>query len=41
VRWIKTGTGPGFDSAWAPITLGPRGYAYVSCFGGLISIRDS
>jgi hypothetical protein len=41
VSWIKTGTGVPYDNAWAPITLGPRGIAYVSCFGGLIAVRDS
>jgi hypothetical protein len=40
VARIHTGDGLPFDNAWAPITLGPNGYAYVSCFGGLISVRD-
>jgi hypothetical protein len=40
VARIRTGVGPAYDNAWAPITLGPRGYAYISCFGGLLSVRD-
>ena len=40
VARIHTGDGPPYDNAWAPITLGPRGYAYISCFGGLISVHD-
>ena len=40
VARIHTGDGPAYDNAWAPITLGPHGYAYISCFGGLISVRD-
>jgi hypothetical protein len=41
VNWVKTGTGAPYDNAWAPITLGPHGVAYISCFGGLLSVRDS
>jgi hypothetical protein len=41
ISWVKTGTGAPYDNAWAPITLGPDGYAYISCFGGLLSVRDS
>jgi hypothetical protein len=37
---IATGRGVPYDNAWAPITLGPDGSAYVSCFGGLIRVRD-
>ena len=40
VSRIQTGVGPAYDNAWAPITLGPGGYAYISCFGGLISVHD-
>jgi hypothetical protein len=40
VAKVRTGVGPAYDNAWAPITLGPRGYAYISCFGGLISVHD-
>jgi len=40
VERIHTGDGPPYDNAWAPITLGPRGYAYISCFGGLLSVHD-
>jgi len=40
VARIHTGDGPPYDNAWAPITLGPHGYAYISCFGGLISVHD-
>lgn len=38
---VQTGVGPGFDNAWAPITLGSDGTAYISCFGGLIAARDA
>jgi hypothetical protein len=38
---ITTGRGVPYDNAWAPITLGPNGSAYISCFGGLIAVRDS
>ena len=41
VARIHTGNGVPYDNAWAPITLGPGGVAYVSCFGGLLSVRDS
>jgi hypothetical protein len=41
VARIKTGTGFPYDNAWAPITLGPNGSAYISCFGGLIAVRDN
>jgi hypothetical protein len=41
VTRIHTGNGAPYDNAWAPITLGPGGVAYISCFGGLISVRDS
>jgi hypothetical protein len=37
---VPTGAGPAYDNAWAPITLGPDGTAYVSCFGGLIAVHD-
>jgi len=40
VSQVHTGDGPPYDNAWAPITLGPHGYAYISCFGGLISVKD-
>jgi hypothetical protein len=40
VAWIPTGRGPAYDNAWAPITLGPNGSAYISCFGGLLAVRD-
>jgi len=40
VSRVHTGDGPAYDNAWAPITLGPHGYAYISCFGGLISVHD-
>ena len=40
VSKVQTGVGPAYDNAWAPITLGPHGYAYISCFGGLISVHD-
>ena len=41
VARIHTGDGPPYDNAWAPITIGPNNTAYISCFGGLISVRDS
>jgi hypothetical protein len=41
VARIRTGTGPVYDNAWAPITIGPGGVAYISCFGGLIAVRDA
>jgi hypothetical protein len=37
---VTTGRGAPYDNAWAPITLGPRGYAYIACFGGLLSVHD-
>jgi len=37
---VRTGFGPAFDNAWAPITVGP-GVTYVSAFGGLIAVRDA
>ena len=40
VSRIHTGNGEPYDNAWAPITIGPGDVAYVSCFGGLISVRD-
>jgi hypothetical protein len=40
VRRIRTGEGPAYDNAWAPITIGPHATAYISCFGGLLSVRD-
>jgi hypothetical protein len=40
VAAIPTGRGIPYDNAWAPITIGPNGSAYVSCFGGLIAVRD-
>ena len=41
VAAIPTGRGAPYDNAWAPITLGPNGSAYISCFGGLLAVRDS
>ncbi len=40
VARIRTGVGPAYDNAWGPVTIGPRGTAYVSCFGGLVAVRD-
>jgi hypothetical protein len=41
-RWRRlTGTGPSYDNAWAPITLGPDGTAYVGVFNGLVAVRDT
>ncbi len=40
VARIHTGDGLPYDNAFGPITLGPHDVAYVSCFGGLISVRD-
>ena len=40
VARIHTGDGPPYDNAWAPITIGPHATAYVSCFGGLLAVRD-
>ena len=40
VSEVATGRGAPYDNAWAPITLGPRGYAYIACFGGLLSVHD-
>jgi hypothetical protein len=37
---VTTGRGAPYDNAWAPITLGPRGYAYIACFGGLLAVHD-
>ncbi|MEV7414140.1 hypothetical protein [Streptomyces sp. NPDC089919] len=40
-RWRRlTGTGPGYDNNWAPITLGPDGTAYVGVFNGIVAVRD-
>ncbi len=38
---VLTGTGPGYDNQWAPITLGPDGAAYVGVFNGLVAVRDT
>jgi hypothetical protein len=40
VARIHTGDGLPYDNAFGPITIGPGGVAYVSCFGGLIAVRD-
>jgi hypothetical protein len=40
VAEVPTGRGAPYDNAWAPITLGPHGYAYIACFGGLLSVHD-
>jgi hypothetical protein len=41
IRWQRlTGTGPSYDNAWAPVTLGPDGTAYVGVFNGLVAVRD-
>ena len=34
------GTGGGFNNAYAAITLGPDGTAYVGVMGGVVAIRD-
>jgi hypothetical protein len=41
VAEVATGRGAPYDNAWAPITLGPGGVAYISCFGGLLAVRDT
>jgi hypothetical protein len=41
VAEVATGRGTPYDNAWAPITLGPNGSAYISCFGGLLAVRDA
>jgi hypothetical protein len=41
VARIRTGVGPAYDNSWGPITLGPDGSAYISCFGGLLKVRDA
>ncbi|MFI9000735.1 hypothetical protein [Streptomyces sp. NPDC053541] len=39
--WSRlTGTGPGYDNNWAPITIGPDGTAYVGVFNGIVAVRD-
>lgn len=35
-----TGTGPGYNNNYAPVTLGPDGAAYVGALGGPIRIAD-
>jgi hypothetical protein len=37
---VLTGTGPGYDNHWAPVTLGPDGTAYVGTVRGLVAVRD-
>lgn len=40
--WSRlTGDGTGYNNNYAPITVGPRGTAYVGALGGLIAVRDS
>jgi hypothetical protein len=34
------GTGLGFNSNYAPVSIGPDGSAYVGVLGGLVSVRD-
>jgi len=41
VAEIPTGRGAPYDNAWAPITLGPNGSAYISCFGGVLAVHDT
>ena len=41
VAEVATGRGAPYDNAWGPITLGPNGSAYISCFGGLLAVHDS
>ncbi len=41
-RWRNlTGTGPAYDTNWAPITIGPDGTAYVGVFNGMVAARDT
>ena len=35
---ILTGVGIGYNNNYAPITLGPRGTAYIGVLGGLVSV---
>ena len=40
--WSKyTGSGPGFNNNYAPVSLGPDGTAYVGTLGGLIRVADT
>jgi hypothetical protein len=34
------GTGLGYNSNYAPISIGPDGTAYVGVLGGLVLLRD-
>ena len=34
------GTGLGYNSNYAPVSIGPDGTAYVGALGGLIALRD-
>jgi hypothetical protein len=34
------GTGLGYNSNYAPISVGPDGTAYVGALGGLVLLRD-
>ena len=34
------GTGLGYNSNYAPVSIGPDGTAYVGALGGLILLRD-
>jgi hypothetical protein len=34
------GTGLGFNSNYAPVSVGPDGTAYVGALGGLVLLRD-
>jgi hypothetical protein len=38
---VLTGTGPGYNNNYAPLTLGPDGMAYVGTLNGMISVRDT
>ena len=34
------GTGLGYNSNYAPVSIGPDGSVYVGALGGLIALRD-
>jgi len=37
---IRTGAGSKFDGNWGPLAIGPDGTAYITVYGGMISIWD-
>jgi hypothetical protein len=38
---VRAGLGIGYNSNYAPVTLGPDATAYVGTLGGLVALRDA